>query len=277
MHIWNIGKVMLDLCTLADPELYEELEAGDLYQFQKNGNTSLADWNRVPFSKDRLHGLSPYSSTLTDLIRHCMVVKVEDRPSAETLIQSTSTMLTRCLRRPEPLDNLKSVENRKLYFQGKEIEYMPQGAQNCSHEINYRDYERLVRNPIWDPDVGPCHYDGMRPFDNMPQGIQQRLLRNEEDNVLPRYRERGEIQQDGYRRGSWIYFDKDQIAVDDPLDHDNNHGNNDIPIKVEDDADQDDGYLPELELIVPESGRDCYFFELERQHGVQHRDTEPAF
>lgn len=203
-----------------------------------------------------------------------MTVKVEDRPSVDVLIHTTDRMLTECLQKPEVQDEPKSVDNLKLYFKGNEIDNMPDAERNCSHEMSYFEYDYLLRNPIWDPDAEPFHFDGGRVFDGIPLSEQAKrnLIAAEEDRIRHIYNERQQIHNGVARKeGPWIIF-----GVGDANDGDVSSPSHDVDDSNEEDEDEYAKYGQGPEELIPHSAQALYYLEMERRSGFHHARLEAA-
>lgn len=151
-NVWRVGKVMYDLFSLSGQGRYVTLQAKCGNECHVvNRRDTLPNWMTTPFVEDLHWQMSPYSTTLSQLISRCMAANTTKRPSAEQLYKETLSCLRSSSRSIQSLDPL-SVRNARPYYRGNEINNMGINEMNCYHELGMWDYFRLVEPANNDPD-----------------------------------------------------------------------------------------------------------------------------
>lgn len=145
-NIWGFGKVMHDMM---------KLDYGD----QVDGIMDREISERNYYEKYNEHGIPPittkkvpeYSSSLRDLIRECLHIKIGKRPSPRALLDRTGRGLQAAAEsiRTNPHD----FNGPRVYYMGHEINHMPAG--NAMRAMRQEDFECIEQDmwpdPTWQP------------------------------------------------------------------------------------------------------------------------------
>jgi hypothetical protein len=143
-NVWGFGKLLHDMLTLHYPDKLDSLMKStteEKYYLQ-------LDQHAIdPITTNK----SPeYSLEIRELIRECLHIKIEKRPTPQELLRRTEAGLAAAINSRRDTGHKKGP---RVYYMGHEINHMPLG--NAGIEMDRREF-RAIRNAYWpDPEWVP--------------------------------------------------------------------------------------------------------------------------
>jgi hypothetical protein len=174
-NVWGFGKVMYDLLTLSEfEELYEVLRMEPVRHLKYWYNFRLTEQEYHSSGQHFMPEIRTirqpeYSLRLRELIRECLRLNINHRPSPEVLLEMTSCGLNIAIAKARTASGQQVDLEDRLYFKGNEINRMTPGTTNF--RMSDRMWRELQNNLF--PDETPLNlpraWNGYRLRDQQRQ------------------------------------------------------------------------------------------------------------